>query len=96
MATQAPPIGEPGFNLYANQGKRIRSANIVFIIIPTFFVILRLISRKISRAGYWVRQFESSDNERTMLMYYVDKVGRFTDRAGACMSIGDSMGDGQD
>ncbi|KAF6235933.1 hypothetical protein HO173_006129 [Letharia columbiana] len=53
MANEAPPTGEPGFNLQADQGDRIRASNIAFIIIPTVFVVLRLVSRKISRAGYW-------------------------------------------
>ena len=52
MATEAPPIG-PGFDLYADQSGRLKSANIALIILPTIFVVLRLVSRKVSRAGYW-------------------------------------------
>lgn len=52
MATQAPPIG-PGFDLYADQSTRLKASNIALIILPTIFVVLRLISRKVSRAGYW-------------------------------------------
>lgn len=54
MATLAPPIEDPGLDLYANQAGRLRGANIVLVILPTIFVALRLASRKISRAGYWV------------------------------------------
>lgn len=52
MATNAPPTG-PGFDLYADQGPRLKASNIALIILPTVFVALRLISRKVSRAGYW-------------------------------------------
>ena len=52
MATEAPPIG-PGFDLYADQSGRLKSANVALIILPTIFVVLRLASRKVSRAGYW-------------------------------------------
>lgn len=52
MATEAPPTG-PGFDLYADQSRRLKSANITLIILPTIFVTLRLLSRKVSRAGYW-------------------------------------------
>ena len=56
MATEAPPIG-PGFDLYADQSGRLKSANFVLIILPTIFVALRLTSRKVSRAGYWWDDF---------------------------------------
>lgn len=73
MAMQAPPIGEPGFNLYADQGKRIKSANIVFIVIPTVFVVLRVVSRKISRAGYWVWRSRLGDLGIVVLIRFVVK-----------------------
>ena len=53
MATLAPPIGQPGFDLYASQKSRLQGANIVLIILPTLFVIARLASRKVSQAGFW-------------------------------------------
>ncbi|KAL2046064.1 hypothetical protein N7G274_001511 [Stereocaulon virgatum] len=56
MATIAPP-SSPGFDLYANQQERIRISSIVLIILPTIFVILRLVSRGISKAGYWWDDF---------------------------------------
>lgn len=68
MANEAPPIGQPGFNLYANQADRLRASNIAFIVIPTIFVILRLVSRKISRAGYWVRHQFSCVSRRVALI----------------------------
>lgn len=49
---QIPP---PGIDLDANQQGRLVSSMTALIILPTIFVILRLISRKVSRAGYWVR-----------------------------------------
>ena len=52
MATAAPLIG-PGFDLYADQSGRLKSANIALLILPSIFVALRLVSRKVSRAGYW-------------------------------------------
>lgn len=61
MANATPPIREPRFNLYADQGDGIRASNIAFIIIPTVFVILRLVSRKISRAGYGHGQKRHTD-----------------------------------
>ena len=54
MATDAPPVGQAGFKLHANQDTRLRASNIVFVLLPTAFVILRLVSRRIARAGYWV------------------------------------------
>ncbi|KAG6993905.1 hypothetical protein G7Y79_00049g084650 [Physcia stellaris] len=49
MSQRAPPAG---IDLEANQGPRIISSMIALIILPTIFVTLRLISRKISRAGF--------------------------------------------
>ena len=50
---QLPPADQPGFDLYGSHRSRLLGANIVLIILPTTFVILRLASRKVSRAGYW-------------------------------------------
>ena len=45
----------PGIDLYANQGGRLVASMIALIVLPTLFVIARLISRRVSHAGYWVR-----------------------------------------
>ncbi|MDI1490806.1 MAG: hypothetical protein OHK93_002010 [Ramalina farinacea] len=47
----------PGINLEADQGRRIITANIVLIILPTIFVIGRFASRHIAHAGYWWDDF---------------------------------------
>lgn len=52
VMANTPP---PGIDLNANQQGRLVSSMIALIILPTAFVILRLISRRVSRAGYWVR-----------------------------------------
>ncbi|KAK0509450.1 hypothetical protein JMJ35_007844 [Cladonia borealis] len=46
-------VAPPGIDLEANQQGRLVSSMIALIILPTIFVILRLISRKVSQAGYW-------------------------------------------
>lgn len=56
MATLAPPVDDPDLDLYADQRGRLKAASIIFIILPTMFVGLRLTSRKLSRAGYWVKK----------------------------------------
>ena len=50
-----PPV-PPGIDLKANRGPRVIGSTITFIVLPTIFVVLRLISRKVARAGYWVRR----------------------------------------
>lgn len=55
MSLEAPPLGEPGFDLYANQQGRIIAASAALIVLTTAFVSLRLLSRRLSRAGFWVR-----------------------------------------
>lgn len=52
IMANTPP---PGIDLNANQQGRLVSSMIALIILPTAFVILRLVSRRVSRAGYWVR-----------------------------------------
>lgn len=54
MATLAPPVDEPGFDLYASRKSTIQAANIVLIILPTIFVTLRLTSRFLAHAGLWL------------------------------------------
>ena len=46
---------KPGFDLYADQRGRIIGSCVAFISLSIVFVFLRLLSRKLSRAGYWVR-----------------------------------------
>ena len=43
----------PGIDLSANQGPRLVGSMITLILLPTLFVIARLVSRKVARAGYW-------------------------------------------
>lgn len=43
----------PGLDLQADQGPRIVTSMIALIVLPTLFVIARLLSRRLSRAGYW-------------------------------------------
>lgn len=42
-----------GIDLNADQGPRLVGSMITLIVLPTLFVIARLISRKVARAGYW-------------------------------------------
>ena len=49
-----PPIGKPGFDLHADQRGRIIGSYAAIITLTIIFVFLRLLSRKLSRAGYWV------------------------------------------
>ncbi|KAL9007618.1 MAG: hypothetical protein Q9173_007156, partial [Seirophora scorigena] len=55
MSANIPPTGEPGFDLYANQQGRIIASSVAFILLTTAFVSLRLLSRRLSKAGLWVR-----------------------------------------
>lgn len=48
-----PPLNQPGFNLYADQGPQLIRSMIALIVVSTTFVSLRLLSRKIAHAGYW-------------------------------------------
>lgn len=43
----------PGIDLNADQGTRLVGSMVTLIVLPTIFVIGRLISRKVARAGYW-------------------------------------------
>ena len=49
MANTPPP----GVDLNADQGPRLVASMIALIVLPTLFVIARLVSRKVARAGYW-------------------------------------------
>ncbi len=55
MSTDLPPTDEPGFDLYADQRGRLIGTLTAVTTLTTTFVFLRLLSRKLSRAGYWVR-----------------------------------------
>ena len=47
---------EPGFHLYADQGDKILGTMIALIVLASTFVILRLTSRHLARAGFWVSE----------------------------------------
>ena len=49
-----PPYGKPGFDINGDQRGRIIGTCAVIIVITTAFVFLRLLSRKLSKAGLWV------------------------------------------
>ena len=50
MATRPPPRVDHN----ANKDSHILSAVVALLFIPTIFVFLRLLSRRVSRAGFWV------------------------------------------
>ena len=54
MTAVAPPIGRAGFDLYANEGSRVIGSQATLLVLSTTFVALRLLSRKLSGAGFWV------------------------------------------
>lgn len=43
----------PGLDPHANQGPRLVASIIALIVLPTIFLIARLLSRRFSHAGYW-------------------------------------------
>ena len=47
-----PPVGE---DIYADQRGRIIGSCVAIFVITDIFVLLRFVSRKLARAGYWVR-----------------------------------------
>lgn len=53
-----PPaiLHSPGFNLYADQGDKIVGTMIALIVLASTFVALRLASRHLARAGFWVSE----------------------------------------
>ena len=57
MAIDAPPVGQPGFNLHADQQGRIVGSMVTLLILSTSFVMLRLLSRKFSKAGVWLDDY---------------------------------------
>lgn len=57
------PNSDP--TLYENRNGEILGASITLLILPTLAVTLRLLSRWMSRAGYWVRaQSAATRDER--------------------------------
>jgi hypothetical protein len=42
----------PGLNIHANQGTRLVGSMVTLIILPTLFVIARLVSRKSQMRGF--------------------------------------------
>ena len=59
MALELPPVDDTKFDLHANQGPRLIGTSVILLILPTIFVALRLVSRKLSKAGFWVIRFSS-------------------------------------
>lgn len=49
-----PPYGKPGFDINGDQRGRIIGSLTSILVITITCVALRLISRKLSRAGFWV------------------------------------------
>ena len=50
-----PPLGVGGMDINADQRGRIIGSCVAIFIITDIFVLLRFVSRKLARAGYWVR-----------------------------------------
>ena len=50
-----PPANQPEFDIHADQGGLILVTMIMLISVSTVFVLLRLLSRRVAGAGYWVR-----------------------------------------
>lgn len=48
------PVGNPGFDINGDQRGRIIGSCVSIIAITVLFVFLRLLSRKLSKAGFWV------------------------------------------
>ena len=46
--------GDPQVDIHADQRGRIIGSCVAIFIITDVFVVLRLVSRKLARAGYWV------------------------------------------
>ncbi|MDI1491216.1 MAG: hypothetical protein OHK93_002423 [Ramalina farinacea] len=50
---ESPPLGKPGFDIHADQRGRIIGSLVATLVITDIFVVLRLVSRKLARVGYW-------------------------------------------
>ena len=53
MASQLPPFDQPGFDLHATRQPRLIGTDITLIVVTTIFISLRLVSRRVSGAGFW-------------------------------------------
>ena len=49
------PVGNAAVDIHADQRGRIIGSCVAIFVITDIFVLLRLVSRKLARAGYWVR-----------------------------------------
>ena len=49
------PQEESHFDIHDDRGVMLQAAMIALIVISTSAVFLRLLSRKVAHAGYWVR-----------------------------------------
>lgn len=65
-----------------NQTKRLIGSSVALIALSTIFVFLRLVSRKLSKAGFWVCSLQSSSGTRGRMVlltlrrfFWGDKVG---------------------
>lgn len=54
MSLDTPPLDDPNFDPYADQRGRIIGSSTAFIVLTTIVVVLRLLSRKLAHAGFWV------------------------------------------
>lgn len=60
-------LDKPGFHLHADQGDKIVGTMITLIVLASTFVVLRLISRHLARAGFWVSEILFwAENKRTL------------------------------
>ena len=50
-----PPGTDIAKYMRDNQNERLIGSNVALITLSTTFVLLRLASRKVSKAGFWVR-----------------------------------------
>ena len=49
------PVDTSNIDIHADQRGRIIGTCVALIVVTDAFVVLRLVSRKLARAGYWVR-----------------------------------------
>ncbi len=63
----SPPVDQPGFNMHADQGGLIIATMIMLIALSSVFVLLRLLSRRVAGAGYWVRKTLGSSTVHTKI-----------------------------
>lgn len=59
MNYSPPPSGVTGWDEDSPNGQtaRLIGSSVALIALSTIFVFLRLVSRKLSKAGFWVRLF---------------------------------------